>query len=96
LGLGALRLTFRGLLPALLMLASAIALGLIVAAMVHAGGSRRARRYRPGRPYPFTPVWFLSTPDQQLPVSRRRELVAATPAEPGGGRDETGGASDRW
>jgi hypothetical protein len=86
---------FGGLLPALLMLAAAVALGVIVAAMVYAGSSRRARRYRPGRPFPFTPVWFLSAPEQQPPSSRRRELVAA-PAESGAGRDETGGASDRW
>ncbi|MGE5827842.1 MAG: hypothetical protein ACM30G_05675 [Micromonosporaceae bacterium] len=79
----------------MLMLVAAIALGVIVAAMVYAGSSRRARRYRPGRPFSFTPVWFLSAPEQQLPSSRRRELVAA-PAEPGVGRDETGGASDRW
>jgi hypothetical protein len=88
-------LIFREVLPLLLLLAGAVGVGLIVAAMVYAGSSRRARRYRPGRPFPFTPVWFLSAPDVQLPASQRRELMAAS-AESRAGRDETGGASDRW
>jgi hypothetical protein len=25
---------------------------------------RRGKRYRPGRPYEFRPVWFLSAPEQ--------------------------------
>jgi hypothetical protein len=88
-------LIFREVLPMLLLLAGAVGVGLIVAAMVYAGSSQRARRYRPGRPFPFTPVWFLSAPEEQLPASRRRELMAGS-VESGAGRDETGGASDRW
>ncbi|HET8658369.1 MAG TPA: hypothetical protein VFM55_05145 [Micromonosporaceae bacterium] len=35
----------------------------VVAGLVY-GGSRRGRRYRPGRPFEFTPVWFLSSQAQ--------------------------------
>lgn len=31
-----------------------------VAGLVYAGGAHRSRRYRPGRPYEFAPVWFLA------------------------------------
>jgi hypothetical protein len=88
-------LTLRSILPILLLLAAAVGVGVIVAAIVSVGSSRRARRYRPGRPFPFTSVWFLSAPEQQRAPSQRRELTAAS-AEPGSGRGETGGASDRW
>jgi hypothetical protein len=34
----------------------------VVTGLVFAGDVRRGRRYRPGRPYGFRPVWFLSAP----------------------------------
>jgi hypothetical protein len=37
---------------------------LVIAGLAVAGGGRNARRYRPGRSYDFTPVWFLSSPEQ--------------------------------
>ena len=37
---------------------------LLITILVYAGGSRRDKRYRPGRAYEFTPVWFLSAPEQ--------------------------------
>lgn len=46
----------------------------VVYGLVYGGSARRARRYRPGRPFEFTPVWFLSAPDQF--------------GEPNGGRPE--------
>jgi hypothetical protein len=36
----------------------------LVAGLVYGGSARRARRYRPGRPFEFTPVWFLAAPEQ--------------------------------
>jgi hypothetical protein len=36
----------------------------LVAGLVYGGSARRARRYRPGRPFDFTPVWFLAAPEQ--------------------------------
>jgi hypothetical protein len=38
----------------------------VIAGLVYAGGGRsNDRRYRPGRPFEFTPVWFLSAPESQ-------------------------------
>jgi hypothetical protein len=78
----------------------AVSLGLLIAAFVYAGGSRNPKRYRPGRPFTFAPVWFLSAPEEQS-----RAGIAATPSPsreltPVLGRvvrpRESGGASDRW
>jgi hypothetical protein len=51
-------LIFAGI-PALIVL-------LVFAAVYLGSGSgsgRRSKRYRPGRPFDFTPVWFLSAPE---------------------------------
>ncbi|GAA2390849.1 hypothetical protein [Dactylosporangium salmoneum] len=83
---------------------------LIIAGAVYAGGSRRSKRYRPGRPFEFTPVWFLSAPEQLTKAAHARELVGARRAELTAGGDASatewsgdkaqphviGGASDRW
>ncbi|MEU7869477.1 hypothetical protein [Dactylosporangium sp. NPDC049140] len=84
---------------------------LLIAGAVYAGGSRRSRRYRPGRPFDFTPVWFLSAPEQQTEAAHARELTGVRRAEltAGGNASGTtdwsgdrtqpqviGGASDRW
>lgn len=84
---------------------------LLIASVAYAGGSRRSRRYRPGRPYDFTPVWFLAAPEQQAEAAHARELTGVRRAEltaGGGSADVTdwsgdrtqpqviGGASDRW
>ena len=69
----------------------------LIAGAVYAGGARHNRRYRPGRPFEFTPVWFLSAPekltrattDRELTASHRAELTSGTPialaGEPGSG-----------
>jgi hypothetical protein len=42
-----------------------IAVVALVYALVYASSGRRAsKRYRPGRPFTFAPVWFLSAPDR--------------------------------
>lgn len=74
----------------------AIGFALILAALVFAGGSRRSKRYRPGRPFTFTPVWFLSAPEEQSRAGIARALRAATLGGRAAGPRETGGASDRW
>ncbi|WP_441338583.1 aa3-type cytochrome oxidase subunit CtaJ [Micromonospora sp. NBS 11-29] len=69
----------------------------------HGGGTKR---YRPGRPFDFTPVWFLGHPEQlaesagtalaagaQAPALTSRTQEQAGREAPAGG---TGGASDRW
>lgn len=74
----------------------ALAFALVLAALVFAGGARRAKRYRPGRPFTFAPVWFLSAPEEQSRAGIARALRAATLGGRAPGPRETGGASDRW
>jgi hypothetical protein len=82
----------------LLVILIGIALGfaLVLAAFVFVGGARRGKRYRPGRPFTFTPVWFLSAPEEQSRAGIARALRAATLGGRVVGPRETGGASDRW
>lgn len=61
----------------------AVVLGTV--AVLVLGGSRRAvPRYRPGRPFPVAPVWFLAAPDsprQHLqPQPERAQITAAREA----------------
>jgi hypothetical protein len=87
-----------------------VAVIVLIAALSFAGSDsrRRTRRYRPGRPYDFQPVWFLASPEQVGPavggpaLGRRAQApaiesgiiedAAGQPVRPG----STGGASDRW
>jgi hypothetical protein len=39
------------------------AIFLLIAALVYGSSARRSKRYRPGRPFDFAPVWFLANPD---------------------------------
>jgi len=79
----------------------------LIFGLVYAGGGRSDRRYRPGRPFDFAPVWFLSAPEAQAEAASnghaaitgadRKALTTRSEApsgEPVG--DVTGGASDRW
>jgi hypothetical protein len=89
------------------------AIVLLIAGLAYAGGARRAsKRYRPGRPFEFTPVWFLSAPEQlstvtgsaELSSGPHREALAGTaeapvvprPAGEQAMQGATGGAHDRW
>jgi hypothetical protein len=80
----------------LVLIGIAVGLGLLVAALVFMGGTKRDKRYRPGRPFTFKPVWFLSAPERQS----RAGVMGTLPAGPATGRvtrpRETGGASDHW
>jgi hypothetical protein len=91
-----------------LLIYAIIPLGVIVvvAALVAAGSSRTrpARRYRPGRPYDFKPIWFLASPAQVSPAFGGK--TSSAPELPAGVLEDatgmqvrpgtTGGASDRW
>ncbi|MDG4796054.1 hypothetical protein [Micromonospora sp. WMMD1082] len=82
---------------------------LVIAGLVYAGsrgGGGGAKRYRPGRPFSFTPVWFLGRPEEladsagavlsvgaQAPALTSSKQEQAGAEAPAGG---TGGASDRW
>jgi hypothetical protein len=85
---------------------------LVITGLVFAGDVRRGgnKRYRPGRPYEFRPVWFLSAPHlvgqgpDEHKALRGGDAPAALPAgapaewaarKPAEQR-ATGGASDRW
>jgi hypothetical protein len=87
-----------------------LAVVLVVAVLAHRGGDsgRPSRRYRPGRPYDFAPMWFLASPERVSPAvgGRTEEQTAKTPAIESGIIEDssgnpvrpgpTGGASDRW
>jgi hypothetical protein len=83
----------------------------VIYGLTYAGSARsNDRRYRPGRPFDFTPVWFLSAPEHQAASANGH--APSTPAVSGANRqaltkaeenaaggpvgDTTGGASDRW
>lgn len=72
---------------------------LLIAGLVYAGGTRQNnKRYRPGRPFDFAPVWFLSAPEQLAngdgPALEGRHALPASSTVVDGA--QTGGASDRW
>ncbi len=72
----------------------------IVTGAVYLGSFRGNRRYRPGRPFEFAPVWFLASPQGSgseaagdgQPDPGGRAWPPSEPAQRAG----TGGASDRW
>ncbi|MEQ4301532.1 hypothetical protein ABNF97_09090 [Plantactinospora sp. B6F1] len=80
---------------------------LLITVLAGAGRSgRHARRYRPGRPFEFTPVWFLSSPEHltesaraALPAGVETRALTSGEIETIGAPKRagvTGGASDRW
>ena len=79
----------------------------VVASLVFAGSdrTRRTKRYRPGRPYDFQPIWFLASPEQVNGVTaaaddHHRRAIAAPVLEDSTGHrvlpGPVGGASDSW
>lgn len=102
---GALRLSVTETL--LIFVGIPAAIVLVITALSLAGGGHGGRkRYRPGRPFEFTPVWFLSRPEH-LGESARSALAAGAPVRALTGGDTeiavtrqragaTGGASDHW
>jgi hypothetical protein len=78
----------------------------VIFGLVYAGGGRSDRRYRPGRPFDFAPVWFLSAPEAQAEAASNghaaitgADRMALTKSDAPSGEpvgDVTGGASDRW
>lgn len=70
----------------------------VVAALVLSGGRRTQpdRRYRPGRPWNFKPIWFMSAPpapgSDAGHAAHAIESSSGAPVRPAA----VGGASDRW
>jgi hypothetical protein len=103
--LGALRLSISN--TVLIYVVIPLGVLLVVAALVFASSdrTRRTRRYRPGRPYDFQPIWFLAAPEQvtgspALAGHGARPALEARVLEDTAGRrvlpGPTGGASDSW
>ena len=100
--MGALSLSVTS--TVLVFVAIPAAVALVIAALV-VGGSRngpKGKRYRPGRPYDFTPIWFLSSPSQvtggAAPATQHGLAIESGAVTTGGRAPQgaTGGASDRW
>jgi hypothetical protein len=56
--------------------------------------AHQPNRYRPGKPWPYGPVWFVPHPeavDAPVPVAGRLVIEGAT-----GGTQAVGGASGEW
>jgi hypothetical protein len=104
--LGALRLSISN--TVLIFVVIPLGVLLVVAALIFATSdrTRRTRRYRPGRPYDFQPIWFLATPKQvghtaaALTGNESRQAIEAPVLEDAAGQrvraGSTGGASDSW
>ena len=72
----------------------------VVWALASVGGPQSRRRYRPGRPYEFAPVWYVANhrPGSE-PAGTARAALTAGPTGTSDGTGmpgATGGASDRW
>jgi hypothetical protein len=83
----------------LYLIAAAVGVFIVVTGLVYVGTARRSKRYRPGRPFTFTPVWFLAAPERQARagVTPGTDLATRSGALARVTRPrETGGASDRW
>ena len=103
--LGALRLSITSTVLVFVIIPAAV-IGSVMA-LVLAGGdrTRRTRRYRPGRPYDFQPVWFLAAPELVGSSADgggshgRRAIQGSVLEDSTGARvlpGPTGGASDSW
>jgi hypothetical protein len=68
----------------------------VVWGLASIGGPHAKRRYRPGRPYEFIPVWYLANHRQGTGTGAASEAPALPPAPPEAIQGTTGGASDRW
>jgi len=78
----------------------------VLALLVFGAGARRGPRYRPGRPFAFAPVWFVSASAKSDASSEHAALPAGAdrPALPAGESGEAaarpvtkkGGARGTW
>jgi len=56
--------------------------GIIFALVYASPGGRGAKRYRPGRPYSFAPVWFLARPEKDGPAAAKPDSAHAALTAP--------------
>jgi len=57
----------------------------VIYGAVFAGSAQRGRRYRPGRPFGYRPVWFLSAPATISGTPVRSSAAALSGAAPESG-----------
>ena len=99
--LGALRLSISITVLVYVIIPAAV-IGLIAALSMAGTRDEKQpdRRYRPGRPYDFRPIWFLAAPEQVVGAAGRPALAAGPVLEDSSGArvkpGSTGGASDSW
>jgi hypothetical protein len=55
-----------------------LAIAGVLALLVFGASARRAPRYRPGRPFAFTPVWFLAAPEPGQAATGHHTLPASS------------------
>ncbi|HEY8453840.1 MAG: hypothetical protein FWJ70_13270 [Micromonosporaceae bacterium] len=74
----------------------------VIWALVYRGGPAAQKRYRPGRPYTFAPVWYVANHEADqggppaLETERRRAALPAPDTDQDAMRPSVGGASERW
>ena len=56
--------------------------GIIFALVYASPGGRGTKRYRPGRPYHFAPVWFLARPEKDGPAAHKPDQAHAALTAP--------------
>ncbi len=75
----------------------------VMAVLIWGPGLAKAPRYRPGRDWPYEPVWYAPHPLAVLDIVEddspaRRQLTAGSgsTAQPAGGSTAAGGARGTW
>ena len=68
----------------------------VVAGLVYGASARRGKRYRPGRPFQFTAVWFLSSPEGVAGEPDARPALPAGSAAPAAEAPVKGVTSGDW
>lgn len=69
----------------------------VLAAAIYGRSAARPNRYRPGRPWPYEPVWFVGNPEHFHPASTPTAIAAHPgPTVAASGAPDLGGASGEW
>jgi hypothetical protein len=89
-------LTSQSARTLLLLLGVAVAVYLVVAGLVFVANRRQTKRYRPGRSFDFTPVWYVSQPEEQAKAGLTSRELTRSIGAPTRRPEQTGGASDTW
>jgi hypothetical protein len=80
----------------LFVVGGALSVVVLVYAVIYGSSARHAKRYRPGRPFEFAPVWFLARPESMETGHQARTELPATAREQQVAIGTKGGASGKW